>query len=100
MTTETEKINYIPCVFVNSLPQKYGPIRGFSVEKKDGLRPEFVLSIFRDVHYEHPEAPHDAVLVVTESHTVMRAKEGDRYYSQLALIKAAQDVAERMTPNE
>lgn len=80
--------NHIPCAFVNDEnPVGYGAILGYKVTSNDDPRnEELTLSVIRDVHYRHPDAPDDAILVTPTSRTIARVKNGDSKFPALKML--------------
>lgn len=80
--------NHVPCAFVNDEnPVGYGSVMGYNVSSNnDPLNEELILSVVRNVHYRHPDAQNDAILVVPVSRTIVRAKSGDSTFPVLKMM--------------
>lgn len=90
--------NHVPCAFVNDEnPVGYGAILGYKVSSNDDPRnEELTLSVIRDVHYRHPDAPDDAILVTPVSKTIARAKTGDSKFPLLKMLHLNQTACKEL----
>lgn len=81
--------NFVPCAFVNDEnPVGYGDILGYKVSSNDDwpASEELILSAIRNVHYNHPDAPDHAILVVPENKVIARAIPGDSKYPIMKML--------------
>lgn len=81
--------NHIPCAFVNDEnPIGYGDILGYKVSSNANWpeSQELILSVIRNVHYKHPDAPDDAILIVPENKIMIRAIPGDSKYPLIQML--------------
>lgn len=80
--------NHVPCAFVNDEnPVGYGNILGYMVSSNENpLNEELTFSVIRDVHYNHPDAPDDAILVTPQNKVLIRVKPGDSKYPLIKML--------------
>lgn len=85
--------NFVPCAFVNDQnPVGYGAILGYKVSSNEDWpkSEELILSVIRNVHYQHPDAPDDAVLIVPENRIMIRVQPGDSKYPLIKMLQLNQ----------
>lgn len=88
---------FIPCAFVNSEenPVGYGRILGFNVKSNEQnvsnlSEIELVYSVCEEVHYRHPDAKDEAILVVPQNRILARVRYGDHNFDLIRALYITQ----------